>query len=183
MNMSLKALITTIAILGSSTAALAAPGSYSPEVRDHRTETTVIDHRGSIDASAQADIRFAPVGRPAMPVRPMPPVYQPVYQPVYAPVTLADNTQLNGRELIRVAQGSRTFSKLELRAEQGKTSIDKVIVTFGNGRSQTFALDTKLSKKQPTISLDLSGQSRSIQRIVLVGKSNGRNASLDVIAV
>jgi hypothetical protein len=180
MNMSLKALITTIALIGSSTAALAAPGSYSPEVRDHRTETTVIDHRGSIDASAQADIRFAPVARPAMPVRPMPPVYQP---PVYAPVTLADNTQLNGRELIRVAQGSRTFSKLELRAEQGKTTVDKVIVTFGNGRSQTFELDTKLSKKQPTISLDLNGQSRSIQRIVLVGKSNGRNASLDVIAV
>ena len=171
--MSLKALITTIALIGSSTAALAAPASYSPVVRDHRTQVT--DHRASIDASAQADIRFAPVARPALPIRPMP--------PVYAPVTLADNTQLNGREVIRVAQGTRSFNKIELRAEQGKTTIDKVIVTFGNGRSQTFELDTKLSKKQPTVSLDLNGQSRSIQRIVLVGKSNGRNASLDVIAV
>jgi hypothetical protein len=175
MNMSLKALITTLAILGSSTAALAAPGSYSPVVRDHRTETTVVDHRGSIDASAQADIRFAPIGRPALPVRPMP--------PVYAPVTLASNTQLNGREAIRVAQGTRSFNKIELRADQGKTSIDKVIVTYRNGRSQTFELDTKLSKKQPSVSIDLQGRNRSIERIVLVGKSNGRNASLDVIAV
>jgi hypothetical protein len=181
MNMSLKALITTL-VIGSSSVALAAPAvSYGPTVRDHRdSDSRVSDHRNAIDITASADIRFQQAQRP---VRPMPPVYTP---PVYvAPtwVTLANDMQVNGRTSIKVAPTARQFTKLELRAEQGNTSIDKVMIVFGNGRSQVVDLKTKLGKRDSSISIDLNGNARSIERIVLVGRSNGRRASLDVLAI
>lgn len=174
--MSLKALITTL-VIGSSSVALAAP-----TVRDHRTTdySPTIDHRNAIDIHASADIRFQQRQRP---VRPMPPVYTP---PVYvAPtwVTLANDMQVNGRTSIKVAPTERQFTKLELRAEQGNTSIDKVMIVFGNGRSQVVDLKTKLGKRDSRVSIDLNGNARSIERIVLVGRSNGRRASLDVLAI
>jgi hypothetical protein len=162
MNMSLKALITTL-VIGSSSVALAAPAvAYGPTVRDHRT---------SIDVNARAGIQFQ--GPRPLPYRPAPLTW----------VTLANNMQVAGRTSIKVAPTTRQFTKLELRAEKGNTSIDKVMIVFGNGRSQVVDLNTKLSKRASTLSIDLKGDSRTIDRIVLVGKSNGRRASLDVLAI
>ena len=167
--MSLKALITTL-VIGSSSVALAAP-----TVRDHRTSevTTTIDHRNSIDVNARADFRFQ-----QRPVRPLPPVPAPLTW-----VTLANDMQVSGRTSIKVAPTTRQFTKLELRAEQGNTSIDKVMIVFGNGRSQVVDLKAKLGKRDSSISIDLNGNARSIERIVLLGRSNGRRASLDVLAI
>jgi hypothetical protein len=170
MNMSLKALIATL-VIGSSSVALAAP-----VVRDHRTDyAPTIDHRNAIDINASADIRFQHAQRP---VRPMPPVY---VAPTW--VTLANDMQVNGRTSIKVAPTARQFTKLELRAEKGNTSIDKVMIVFGNGRSQVVDLKTKLGKRDGSVSIDLTGNARSIERIVLVGRSNGRRASVDVLAI
>jgi hypothetical protein len=169
--MSIKALITTL-VIGSSSVALAAP-----TVRDHRTSdySPTIDHRNAIDINASADIRFQQRQRP---VRPMPPVY---VAPTW--VTLANDMQVNGRTSIKVSPTARQFTKLELRAEQGNTSIDKVMIVFGNGRSQVVDLKTRLGKRDSSVSIDLTGNARSIERIVLVGRSNGRRASLDVLAI
>lgn len=174
--MSLKALITTL-IIGSSSVALAAPSvSYGPTVRDHRTPAApnyTSDHRGAIDINASAGIQF----RHARPVRPAPRPAPLTW------VTLANNMQVSGRTAIKVAPTARPFTKLELRAEKGNTSIDKVMIVFANGRSQTVKLDTKLGKRDSVVSIDLTGNARSIDRIVLVGRSNGRRASLDVLAI
>lgn len=171
--MSLKAIIATL-VLGSSSVALASPAfgpTAGPTVRDHRTQIAPVPAATVVaQADIRADIRW---GRPR--IRPMP--------VTYAPVTLADNLQLEGRAFIKLAPTTRQFSKLELRTEQGRTSLDKVVIVFGNGRAQTINLDAKLSRKNPTLAIDLQGETRSIERIVLVGKSNGRNASLDVIAI
>ncbi len=171
--MSLKALITTL-VIGSSSVALAAPTvSYGPTVRDHRTPELTRDHRSAININASAGIQF----RPIRPVRPA---------PLPAPltwVTLANDMQVSGRTAIKVAPTARPFSKLELRAEKGNTSIDKVMIVFANGRSQIVNLDARLGKRDSVVSIDLDGNTRSIDRIVLVGRSNGRRASLDVLAI
>ena len=98
-------------------------------------------------------------------------------------VTLANDMQVSGRTAIKVAPTARPFSKLELRAEKGNTSIDKVMIVFANGRSQIVNLDARLGKRDSVVSIDLDGNTRSIDRIVLVGRSNGRRASLDVLAI
>lgn len=170
MHMSLKALITTI-VLGSSSVALAAP-----VVRDHRTPApapiTTIDHRNTIDINASAQLRF---GRPGYHPAPRP---QPLSW-----VSLANDTKVNGRTAIKVAQGTRAFTKLELRAQQGNTKIDRVLITYGNGKTQTIDLNKRLSKFQSAVSIDLNGSSRFVTKVVLVGKSNGRRASVDVLAI
>jgi hypothetical protein len=174
MHMSLKALITTI-VIGTSSVALAAP-----VVRDHRTPAptpvATIDHRNTIDINASAELRF---GRPGYYPTPTP---APRPQPL-SWVSLANDTKVNGRTAIKVAQGMRAFTKLELRAEQGNTKIDRVLITYGNGQTQTVDLDKRLSKVQSAISIDLNGSSRFITKVVLVGKSNGRRASVDVLAI
>lgn len=170
--MSLKALITTI-VLGTSSVALAAP-----VVRDHRTPApapapiTTIDHRSTIDINASADLRF---GRPG---------YYPAPRPLpLSWVSLANDTKVNGRTAIKVSHSTRAFTKLELRAQQGNTKIDRVLITFGNGQTQTIALNKRLSKFQSAVSIDLAGNTRFISKVVLVGKSNGRRASVDVLAI
>jgi hypothetical protein len=161
--MSLKALITTL-VIGSSSVALAAP-TVGPTVRDHRN---------ALDYHTTAGIQFqGPPARPVRPIRPAPLTW----------VTLANNMQVAGRTSIKVAPTARQFTRLELRAQQGNTSIDKVTIVFGNGRSQVVDLNRKLSKRDSTLSIDLKGNARSIDRIVVVGKSKGRRASLDVLAI
>lgn len=172
MHMSLKALITTI-VLGTSSVALAAP-----VVRDHRTPAptpvATIDHRNTIDINASAELRF---GRPGYYPTPAP------MPPTLSWISLANDAKVSGRTAIRVPQGTRAFTKLELRAQQGNTQIDRVLITFGNGQTQTVELNKRLSKFQSAISIDLNGSSRFITKVVLVGKSNGRRASVDVLAL
>lgn len=160
--MKLKVLITTLA-LGLSSAAVAAPGTSSgPTVRDHRTK---IDTR-----------------RPIVAPPPVAPVYRPPVRPVQPrPVMLANNTKINGRTAIRVNQPRRTFSKLELRSQTGRTSINKVVIQFANGRSQQVALRRTLAGKQ-SLAIDIAGNARSIKNIVLVGRS-GPRAAVDVVAI
>lgn len=174
LGMQLKALITTL-LLGSSSVALA-----DTQIRDHRTHTATatvvapapVVTKPNIVVTNRLDGRVD--GRWNI-VRRQPLTY----------VTLANNLALDGRALIRLQPMKRQFSKLELRAEgNGRTVVDKVIVHFANGRSQTIDLDAKLNgKKQRAISIDLKGDSRNIERVIVVGKSNGRNASLDVLAI
>lgn len=175
--MQLKALITTL-ILGSSSVALA-----DTQIRDHRTPTHTI---ATTTVVAPAPVVTKPTlvvtnrldgrvdGRWNIVRRRQPLTY----------VSLANNLALDGRANIALKPTKRQFSKLELRAEgNGRTRV-KVIVFFGNGRTQTIDLDAKLhSKKQRAISIDLKGDTRNIERVILVGKSNGRNASVDVLAI
>jgi len=176
--MSLKAIITTV-LLGTSSLAAAAPSS-SVIVRDHRTQP--------LPAPAPIYQAPAPVYQAPAPA----PVYEqvPAYkaawvrhivEPVVQPVTLASSERLNGREIIKVNASLRAFTKLELRAKSGRTNVDRVLITFGNGQTQTIECNRTLQANE-SFMVGLQGNQRNIKRIVLVGKS-GRRASLDVLAV
>lgn len=97
------------------------------------------------------------------------------------PIVLANNTRVSGRTLIDVAQGTRPFTKLELRANGGKTSIDKVVIVLGNGKREVLQNGGVVAGKQ-SLTIDLPGGSRWIKSVMLIGSSRGR-ASIDVLAV
>jgi hypothetical protein len=168
MTMNIKTLALAL-VLGSSSIAAAAP-----VVRDHRDAAPATV---SVNASVHGQLAVRPAIYPT--VRPMP---LPRPMPI-SWVTLANDAQLYGRTTIKVAPNARAFTRLQLRADDGRAKIDKVMITFGNGRTQIVNLDAKLSKRDRAISIDLRGDSRNIDRIVLVGRTHGRGAGLDVLAL
>ncbi len=172
--MQIKALIATL-VLGSSSVALAAP-----EVRDHRTHTTVVAP-APVAPIAQPSVTVTPARFDRTQVKPVPPSWR--RPPVKTWTTLANDAKIDGRMVIDLGAYNRQFSRLALRSDgKGKTKIDRVMIIFGNGQRQTVELDAKLNKSSNNVSIDLKGDTRNIDKIVLVGKSN-RNASLDVYAL
>jgi hypothetical protein len=148
--MSIKALVTVL-VLGSSSIALAAPTADQAAYQ-------VVEHR-TLPPLGVGFLRHV-VEKPA-------------------PMVLANDTHLSGRQLIKVAT-LRPFTKLELRASDGRTMIDRVLINFGNGRTRIVKLGGVVSGKK-TFTIDLPGDSRSIKSIVVVGSSK-RRASIDVFA-
>ena len=94
--------------------------------------------------------------------------------------TLSSSKRLSGRQMIRV-NSSAAYSKLKLEASLGTTFIDKVLITFGNGQTQTVDLDKRLSAHDPLV-IDLDGMTRKITKVVVVGRSSWRG-SINVLAV
>jgi hypothetical protein len=166
--MSLKAIITTL-LLGTSSVALAAP-SGQVIVRDHRTQQPVYQ----APPVQHPVVAQAPVFERALWMR-------HVVEAPKPPVTLAASQRLNGRDIIKVNDSLRAFNKIELRAVSGRTNLDKIMITFGNGKTQTIKCNRVLQANE-SFSLDLKGDQRNLKKIVLVGKS-GRRASIDVLAL
>lgn len=105
-----------------------------------------------------------------------PQVYRPVRArpaPVQRWTLLDASNAREGRNVIRVATKQR-FTKLKLEATRGATMIDKVIVTFGNGRTRTIAVNARLGMNTGAKILDLPGAAREIDRIVVVTKGRAR---------
>lgn len=167
--MNIKALITTL-VLGSSSLAFADhyEGSYAP-APEQATAPAVRDHRM------------------------LPPTPAPVqsgygygygygwHKPALQPVLLADNARVAGRALINVPASTRAFTKLELKSNSGRTSIDRVVIVFGNGQRQVARLGSIVNGKG-SLTIDLDGGARNIKSIMLIGNS-ARRGSIDVLAV
>ena len=179
MSMSLKAIIATI-ILGTSSFAAADTlrhDDHDVDVRDHRTEQPqpapatqyapppVYTMTPATTVQVQAQDRVHGMWR----------------RPVAQPITLASSLRINGRGIIRVNEQTRAFSKLELQSVSGRTNLDKVMIQFANGQTQTIDCDRTLNGNE-SFSIDLQGNQRNIKRIVLVGKA-GRRAAVNVLAV
>ena len=100
---------------------------------------------------------------------------------------LASSASLNrrGRALIDVNSNAR-FTKLKLEATSA-LMIDKVVVTFTNGKTQVIELDKRLGRFQPGLVLDLEGsRGRKIDKIMVVGKGTRygyRGSSFKLMAV
>jgi hypothetical protein len=98
---------------------------------------------------------------------------------------LANDTRVAGRALINVSAGTRTFSKLELKAQNGRTDIQRVLITFANGQRQIVTLDGRrdgIVNQNKSLTIDLNGGARHIKSVLLIGTSN-RRATIDVLAV
>lgn len=168
--MNIKALITTL-VLGSSSLAFADhyEGSYAPAPA---TAPAVRDHRMLPPTPAPAPVQAQGYG-----------YERGWHKPVaLQPVLLADNTRVAGRALIQVPAYDRAFTKLELKSNSGRTSIDRVLIVFGNGQRQSVRLDSTLSGKNGTLTIDLNGGARQIKSVMLIGNS-ARRGSIDVVAV
>jgi hypothetical protein len=186
--MNTKALITTLAVLGStSSLAMANPApapvsasatlswnaSYTP-VRGYATEvqyqpTIVRDH-----------------GTYAPPVRVVvqPPMPRPVdrdwnrgrWQP--RATTLADGLTYNTGEYRKdiVLEGRGRFNEVTLHEDSGRNFIKEVRIEFIGGAVQSIPVNRTLRPDQ-TLSFDLDGTNRAINRI-FVYRADGNNMNI-----
>jgi hypothetical protein len=161
--MKLKALLTML-VLGTSSIAVASP-TPAPIVRDHRTQPAPVFQ--------PTPVHLPPVYQP----RPMPPVQRPSW------VTLGGVHQItDGAMTFRVGRLARGFSTLKLQSAAGKSLIQRVLIQFMNGRTQTVELGRYLNASNPTITIDLAGGTRSIAKVTVIGR-NARQSAFRVLAI
>lgn len=89
-------------------------------------------------------------------------------------------SRFQSKQTINVA-GRQAFSKLKIEAATGTTFIDKLVIVFGNGRTQVVNLDKNLAMRGAPLFVDLDGANRRISKVVVYGKS-GRRGSISVAA-
>jgi len=167
--MNIKALITTLAIVGSSSVAMARPASHS-------TVSTVT-------ASAQASVNFG-FGPTIRDHRTTPaPVYQQPqfgrdyresqYDRMNRFVTLDSDLQFATGEYRKdIMPGvAQRYSTLKIDADRS-TYLMKVVVEFADGTSQQQIDLKKQMRAGESLTLDLAGNSHTINRI-LVYRADG----------
>ena len=157
----LKAALIT-AILGSSTAAMAAPGisfsadaqfswgtSSGPVIRDHGDRYTTAS-------------------------------YQPA-RPTTSWISLAEPMHLqNGRDMLQLNRlGS--YTQLRLQATSGLSYIQKVKVRFRDGSVQTVNFNQWLTNRNPMLNVDLRANN-GIESITVMGTASSYNAGYQVFA-
>lgn len=159
--MKIATLVTSL-VLGMSSVAAAAP------------------HAPAVHANPVAARYTPPMVRPQPQQRPM---VRPL--PQHTRWTLLDTSKPSraGRQVIDV-NSRRGFTKLKLEATRGVAMIDKVLITFANGRTQVVNVDKRLSGfgYSSFTLIDLNGNgSRQIDKIVILSKS-GTRASYSISA-
>ena len=113
-------------------------------------------------------------------------VAPPMHRPAPLRWTVLDTTSSSrfGRQVIDVSSRAR-YSKLKLELTRGVAVIDKVMITFANGRTQTVDLDKRLGgfagSSQAVIDLD-GHFGRQISKIVIVSKKSNARASYSISA-
>ena len=162
--MMLKALITTL-ILGSSSAAMARPVApiYQP----------------TQPAPTYRHYEPAPVYR--TPAYRTPAYRTPAYRSSW--VTLGSVNHIADGEMsfwMGRTMNDR-FSTLKLKSSAGKSLIQRVLIQFANGRTQTVDVNQYLNASNPTITIDLQGRERAISKVTVIGR-NARQSSFSVLA-
>jgi hypothetical protein len=194
--MNIKALITTLLVLGSSTAAMARPVPVSgyqgaPIVRDHRTNRTPtpppfvpapVDAKPLPPPFVPAPVDAKPLPPPFVPapieVKPAPPPFVPLW------VTLGvENRIVDGAMAFRVHPQMGQFIALKLQHTSGKSLINRVEIKFANGQTQVVAVNKYLNASSPTITVDLAGEAaRTIKSVTIVGR-NARASEFSILAI
>lgn len=154
--MKLSVLVTSI-VLGISSVAAAAPGALDRDAR--------------VNAEPVVAARFAP------------PMVRPLPHPVKWMLLDTAKPSRFGRTVIDVDTKAR-FTKLKLEAQRGVASIEKLVITYANGRTQVVDLDTRLGGygAQSFKIIELDGRNaRQISKIVIHSK-RGTRASYSISA-
>lgn len=86
-----------------------------------------------------------------------------------------------GRTVIDVNQ-RRPFQQLRLQTTSGASRIDRVVVTFENGGRQVINVNQRLSTRNPMVNIDLDGQMRRVDRIIVMGDSR-RGGAIQVFGI
>lgn len=162
--MTIKALLTTALLLGTSSLALARPATLADgQVRDHRTPTVL----------ASPPIQVAQAPRPAYDRR------GGRFERQARPVVLSSAASLDRGRAVIALPPTRPLRSLTLQATGGKTKIRTVEITFANGRTQRVAVNVTLTGSA-TYAIDLTGDMRQVTSLTVLGKS-GRRASFQVL--
>ena len=165
--MNLKSILTVLALVGSSTAALAAP-SNEPCETPAPAQTIV--------APVVRPADFAPQGDWRVEHRPMPPIKREVSLGT-------QNARWFGNKTFSVGQYMGRFSTLKLESERGRSFIDSVTIRFMDGRVQTVKLDKDLDQSAPCLTIDLAGNYPRAIASVTVRGVNARRSAFELKAV
>jgi hypothetical protein len=197
MNMNIKALITTLAIIGSSSAAMARPVTITAKAEASwsfgtRTPIVVRDHREPVRAPVyQAPVRYeeprepmmfpsnnaladdASVYRGGYPIATNKRMgYRDSYQWGHSSwVAITAPTRIDrGRQFIPDLPELGYFSTVRLQNVTGTTNVDDVLIRFKDGTEQVVHVNQKLNHWNSTIDIRLDG-ARKIQGFVINGSS------------
>lgn len=192
--MSLKSLLTTVALIaGTSTAALANPivqlnggatVSYATQIQPAVVHPvvngakTVPVYNGAYTSNGE------PCETPAQTGVILPaklPVIEPM--PVTRPTLIASESRIfKGTETFWVGAQKGYFQTLKLESYGFKSYVSTVKINFADGRSQTVALNEYINAHNPCVTIDLNGRApRAIQSIQFTG-ANARQSTLKLIA-
>lgn len=172
--MNTKALITTLAVLGStSSLAMAnpahdpAPVSASATISWNTGYTPAGAYATEYQAPIARDYRFAPPPPPArVAVRPV--AQRGGWGHEWQPraTVLADGLTYNAGEYRKdiVLQGRGQFNAVTLHEEEGRNYIAQVVIEFMGGGVQSIPVNQTLRPNQ-SMTFDLDGSNRAINRI------------------
>ena len=163
----MKAVITTLLLLGSSTAAFAqpaqsAPYQYEPDSRH--------DGRDGDHVNDRFDNRFDRRAR------------------LRRPVVLARNVSLARQwnrqprpMLIDLDQRVGRLQKLRIERDSGRMFVDSIVINYTDGHQQTVRVSQMLSARQPSIAVDLD-HGGVTSMYVYASATRGR-ATFDVVGL
>jgi hypothetical protein len=194
MDMKIKALITTLAIIGSSSVAMARPVTVSATanaswsfgtrpvattvVRDHRVTPVVVTPaprpvlRAGTRWNAGYDARYDSR-------------YDDRDDRYYQPrgLVLEDGIQFEDHEYrkdIVMGATNERFNTLRIDADGGTTFLMKVVIEFADGGAvQQIDLNRTLRGDQ-SLSLDLSGSARKLHRILIYRADGGEAMNMNL---
>lgn len=181
--MNFKALITAALVVGTSSAAFAAPRTSSVEVRDHRAP--VVAARETVQIR---DHRTHPSRWDHQPIRVTVPA-RPVYQPPMVPpasngfLTVGSfNYAFDGVQNVDFGCDGRLVNNLRIYSADGNSEIYNVVVRFADGQSQTYSWNhifdaASDGQSGPFLSMGIGG------RVVKSVQISGRNASASRMSV
>ena len=173
--MSLKSIIAALAIVGSSSAAMAAPVvTYtSATVRHEAPHYVAPTQQGRTPPIvAEDDCNNTRIGTDLS-------VYTGAVGTKigFGWTALTQPTRIDrGRELITIGKEHGRFTTVKLQNVRGVSNITTVLITFANGTRQVVKLDQRLSAANPCIEINLDGNKRAISGIVVYGASWSRSA-------
>jgi len=180
----LTALFTVLVLGSSASAALAAPGrptvaaAYDRQRGFDRARNTRRPERQIQQPIQRFEDRFDQ-GRAPAPRR-----YGPGdgadfgprrYRPTWVALSAPQQLARTGWDSIAVNDGG-TFTQLRLQSAGGVARIDRVVVQFADGSSQVADLDRVLDDRDDLLEIQLDGNNRRIDRIVVTGACEARGA-------
>lgn len=199
--MNIKALITTLAILGSSSAAMARPVTFSASAeaswsygyhdRDRSRPVVIRDHRyrGPAPVRYEEPMMFPNNNRLTQdasvyegPLATRSHFFTTYYgHDRYRWMSITAPTRIElGRQYVTELPDLGPLSVVRLQNVAGTTNVHKVLIRYKNGQEQLVYLNQRLSRWNPSIDIHLEGHG-AVHGFVLYG-STGHGSAYRILA-
>ena len=177
--MNKKAILASLFVAASSTAALANPYIVQGEVNAQATFAAPTLTVGTVVTPAPAPAPVIVRDHRDDDRRDVDGQYMREHRklPVWSVLSAQDRLS-NGRATIGLGSWKR-YSELQLQATKGNLSITRIKITFANGQSEILAANASLHPGQPGLIINLDGSQRV--RSVSVFGSSTRRAQFEIL--